>query len=120
MRNQIKKMMKKENGFTLIELLAVLAILAIIVAIAVPAVGNIIGNAEDSVKASEEQLVIDAARLYDVEKDIPDGGVLISELIEEGYLEGLSENSSIKTTQKVEVSKDADTNATKYNIISTP
>ena len=64
MRNQIKKMMKKENGFTLVELLAVLAILAIIVAIAIPTVGSIVEKAEKSASDSEIELVEDAARLY--------------------------------------------------------
>ncbi|WP_080146573.1 prepilin-type N-terminal cleavage/methylation domain-containing protein [Marinilactibacillus piezotolerans] len=116
MRNQIKKMMKKENGFTLVELLAVLAILAIIVAIAVPAIGNIMDTAKKSAESSEEQLVIDAARLYDVEKDIPEGGVLISDLIKDGYLEGLSDDSKIKKDQKVEVLKDATTGEINYDI----
>ena len=69
MRNQIKKMIKKENGFTLVELLAVLVILGIIVAIAIPAVGNIIDNARGDANEAKQQLVNDAARLYFIENE---------------------------------------------------
>lgn len=110
MRNQIKKMIKKENGFTLVELLAVLVILGIIVAIAIPAIGNIIDNAEDSASKSEIALVEDAARLYFIEND--GGEVTVKKLIEDGYLENLSDDSSISPDSSVVY----DSAAKEYNI----
>lgn len=101
MRNQIKKMINKEEGFTLVELLAVLVILGIIVAIAIPAIGNIVDGAEEDAQEAEEELVIDAARLYDIENDFPAEGVTVQELIDGDFLEGLSDNSQISDTAKV-------------------
>lgn len=85
MRNQIKKMIKKDNGFTLVELLAVLVILGIIVAIAIPSISGIIGNADDKANEAEKALVIDAARLYFIEND--GTSVDVDTLISEDYLE---------------------------------
>ncbi|MFL2070948.1 competence type IV pilus major pilin ComGC [Marinilactibacillus psychrotolerans] len=110
MRNQIKKMIKKENGFTLVELLAVLVILGIIVAIAIPAIGNIIDNAEDSASESEIALVEDAARLYFIENDGDE--VTVQQLIDDGYLENLSDDSNISPDSKVVY----DSDAKEYNI----
>ena len=101
MRNQIKKMMKKENGFTLVELLAVLAILAIIVAIAIPAVGSIIDNADTQATEAEKSLVIDAARLYVLDEDYESGDIDVQTLIDEGYLEDRGEGSTPSGTVTV-------------------
>ena len=84
----IKKMIKGEKGFTLVELLAVIVILGIIVAIAIPAIGNVISTAKDNATKAEETLVLDAARLYEIQEgEIPAGGVEVSELITKGYLD---------------------------------
>lgn len=99
MRNQIKKMINKEEGFTLVELLAVLVILGIIVAIAIPSIGSIIENAETNASDAETELVIDSARLYFVENDGSE--VEVQTLIDDGYLENLSDDSSISKTSKV-------------------
>ncbi|API89602.1 hypothetical protein BKP56_10185 [Marinilactibacillus sp. 15R] len=99
MRNQIKKMIKKENGFTLVELLAVLVILGIIVAIAIPAVGDIIDNARDNASDAEQELVIDAARLYFIEND--GNEVDVATLISDGYLEERGEVSDLTGTVTV-------------------
>lgn len=82
----IKKMIKEEKGFTLVELLAVIVILGIIVAIAIPAIGNVIDNAGKKADDAEETLIIDAARLYEIEDghSLP---VTIQTLIDTGYLE---------------------------------
>ena len=125
MRNQIKKMIKKENGFTLVELLAVLVILGIIVAIAIPAVGNIIENAEKSANESEQELIIDAARLYFIENDGDENDgdendgdendgdeVTVKKLIANGYLENLSDDSNVSPDSKVVY----DSVAKEYNI----
>ena len=65
----IKKMIKGEKGFTLVELLAVIVILGIIVAIAIPAIGNVIEKAGSDADDAEESLIIDAARLYEMQHD---------------------------------------------------
>lgn len=86
MRNRIKQLLKKEGGFTLVELLAVLAILALIVGIAIPMIRNVVTQAETSVDQSQEELIINAAQLYELEdgKNLP---VTTDVLIDEGYLE---------------------------------
>ncbi|WP_225743923.1 competence type IV pilus major pilin ComGC [Marinilactibacillus sp. Marseille-P9653] len=102
MRNQIKKLIKKENGFTLVELLAVLVILGIIVAIAIPAIGNVVENANGKAETAEEALVIDAARLYDIEHTIGSTGVTVETLKTEGYLE-IRDSESLSDSTTVTV-----------------
>ncbi|PXW90032.1 type IV pilus assembly protein PilA [Streptohalobacillus salinus] len=87
MVNKLRKMLKNEKGFTLVELLAVIVILGIIVAIAIPAIGNIIDTAEDDATAAEEQLVVDAARLYDIQEGIDSDVTTVQDVIDEGYLQ---------------------------------
>ncbi|MFC6465660.1 prepilin-type N-terminal cleavage/methylation domain-containing protein [Marinilactibacillus sp. GCM10026970] len=106
MRNQIKKMIKKENGFTLVELLAVLVILGIIVAIAIPAIGNVVDNAETKAADAEQSLVIDAARLYDIENDISSEGVSVAELRKSGYLDTKDGKSIADSVTVVVTTKD--------------
>ena len=86
MVNKFKTLLKKEKGFTLVELLAVIVILGLIVAIAVPAIGNIIQESKENAAASEETLIQDAARLYDVQHDFT-GTITAQFLIDEGYLD---------------------------------
>ncbi|SDQ43401.1 prepilin-type N-terminal cleavage/methylation domain-containing protein [Virgibacillus salinus] len=63
MLERMKKLINKEKGFTLVELLAVIAILAIIVAIAVPTIGNVIGESEEKAHEANVELVKNAAKL---------------------------------------------------------
>lgn len=100
MRKKIREIMNKEEGFTLVELLAVLAILAIIVAIAIPAIGSIMRNSETKAEAAEQELVIDAARLYDIENEIGADGVTVEDLVKANFLE-LKVDSSVKGTDIV-------------------
>lgn len=87
MRNKIKQMIKKEEGFTLVELLAVIVILGIIVAIAVPAIGTVVSDARTDANAAEQELIVDAARLYYISADSnAEDPVKISTLIDEGFL----------------------------------
>ena len=86
MRNKIKQLLKKEGGFTLVELLAVLVILGIIVAIAIPMVGNVIESSKEKAAASQEELIIDAAQLYSLDKETA-ADVTTDTLIEAGFLE---------------------------------
>lgn len=84
---RIKKRLKDEKGFTLVELLAVIVILGLIIAIAIPAVGSIMDNARESTDNANATLIEDSARLYDIEHNVQDTGVLVSTLIDQGYLE---------------------------------
>ncbi|WP_084710699.1 competence type IV pilus major pilin ComGC [Ornithinibacillus californiensis] len=62
----LKRMFKNQKGFTLVELLAVIVILGIILAIAVPAIGNVIGDSEDKAHEANLELIKNAARLAHV------------------------------------------------------
>ncbi|MCA9765475.1 MAG: type II secretion system protein [Carnobacterium sp.] len=99
MRNKIKQLVKKEGGFTLIELLAVIAILAVIVAISIPLIGNVVQKATDSTEESQKELVIDAARLYDLETPIGPEGVTVTQLMAKGFLESDFEGTTEKVTK---------------------
>ena len=84
----IKKMIKGEKGFTLVELLAVIVILGIIVAIAIPAIGSIIKNAKSDASDAEITMIVDAARLYEVQNgELTETGVTVKKLIEEKYID---------------------------------
>lgn len=82
----IKKLIKGEKGFTLVELLAVIVILGIIVAIAIPAISNIVDKARNDADEQEVALILDAARLYEIQEEnsLP---VDVDTLIERGYLD---------------------------------
>lgn len=102
MVNKFKALLKKEKGFTLVELLAVIVILGIIVAIAIPAIGNIIDRASGDADTAEVQLILDAARLYDVQEDFVSGTTKVSDLVPEyldirgsDYPEGINDDSVI-------------------------
>ncbi|TNV68419.1 competence type IV pilus major pilin ComGC [Trichococcus shcherbakoviae] len=88
MRNKIKQLLKKEGGFTLVELLGVIVILGLIVGISIPLIGNVIAKAEGDTTAAQEELVIDAAKMYELQTaDIDADGVTTDELITAGFLE---------------------------------
>ncbi|WP_106496917.1 prepilin-type N-terminal cleavage/methylation domain-containing protein [Lentibacillus sp. Marseille-P4043] len=87
---RMKKILKKEKGFTLVELLAVIVILGIILAIAIPAVGNVISKSENDAKQANIDLILNAARLADVNGEFSDD-MKVSELKDEGYLEEIPE-----------------------------
>lgn len=114
MRKKIREIMNKEEGFTLVELLAVIVILGIIVAIAIPAVGNVIGTAEDGADEAQTDLVVDAARLYVTTDENFSLGednstdIKVSELITRGYLEergseNFDSNDVVKVTKNGEI-----------------
>jgi len=88
MRNKLKKIWNKEDGFTLVELLGVIVILGLIIAIAVPALGNILTKAETTTKKATTELVLDAAKIYELDGNaIPTEGVSDDTLFNEGYLD---------------------------------
>lgn len=88
MRNQIKQLLKKEGGFTLVELLGVIVILGLIIGISIPLIGNVIAKAEGDTTAAQQELVIDAAKMYELQTaDIDADGITTTELIAAGFLE---------------------------------
>lgn len=88
MRNKIKQLLKKEGGFTLVELLGVIVILGLIVGISIPLIGNVIAKAEGDTDAAQQELVIDAAQMYELQEgDIPETGITTDDLIASGFLE---------------------------------
>ena len=85
---KIKKSMRREDGFTLVELLAVIVILGIILAIAIPAIGGVINRAQEDADAAEQDLVVDAGRLYfTTGENIKANWVTVKQLVEGDYLE---------------------------------
>lgn len=89
MRNKLKKIWNKEDGFTLVELLGVIVILGLIIAIAVPALGNIFDSAKTNTDAATKALVIDAAKIYELDGNKIDAtkGITDTELFDAGYLD---------------------------------
>lgn len=97
MRKKLKELLHKEEGFTLVELLAVIVILGIIIAIAVPVIGNVTQGAQSDADAAEEELIIDAAQMYELNEKTTIGsttenGVTVKKLVELGYLQLRGEN----------------------------
>ena len=103
----IKKMIKGEKGFTLVELLAVIVILGIIVAIAIPAIGTVIENAQKDADEAAVEMILDAARLYDIqsEEEAPYSIDVEDDLIGDGYLNPRQAKSE-NLTGTVEVADD--------------
>ena len=88
MRKKIEELRNREEGFTLVELLAVIVILGIIVAIAIPAIGNVIDNAQTNANEAEKEMIVDAARLYFMEPDhAVETEVTVADLLSAGYIE---------------------------------
>ena len=88
MRNKIKQLLKKEGGFTLVELLAVIVILGLIIAISVPLVGNVVAKSKTKTNEAKLELVIDAAKLYDInDGSDTDSTVTSTDLFTAGYLD---------------------------------
>ncbi|MFD1038122.1 prepilin-type N-terminal cleavage/methylation domain-containing protein [Virgibacillus byunsanensis] len=94
MLTRMKKILKREKGFTLVELLAVIAILAIITAIAVPTIGNVIGDSEEKAHEANVKLIENAARLAYIGglDEVQDGNVTINELVENDYLDDVPQD----------------------------
>ncbi len=113
MLERMKKMIKKNKGFTLVELLAVIAILAIIVAIAVPTIGNVIGDSEEKAHEANVELIENAARLAHVSglEVEDDGGYSINELKNNGYLDELPKKVGENTYQPTDTVSVKETNS---------
>ncbi|GGM27290.1 hypothetical protein GCM10011351_11380 [Paraliobacillus quinghaiensis] len=105
MLTKMKQMLRNEKGFTLVELLAVIVILGIIVTIAVPAIGNIISDAEGDAEDAQEELILDAARLADVQGDFESGTTTVGDLVTDDYLEDRIEDEDGDGTKEFDKSK---------------
>lgn len=97
MRNKIKQLMNKEEGFTLVELLAVIVILGIILAIAIPSIGGVIDRARGGANDAEQELIVDAARLYFTTEQPTDNTVTVEALETAGYLEERGTSDGIQS-----------------------
>lgn len=61
---KILRCVNNSRGLTLIELLAVIVILAIIAAIAVPTIGDVIGNSREKAAKADVIMIVNSANLY--------------------------------------------------------
>lgn len=73
----MKKLLKKK-GFTLIELIVVIAVLGILAVIAVPKFSDVQKNARIKADAATAKQIINAARIYEAEKNISVGTVTLT------------------------------------------
>ncbi|WP_434351254.1 competence type IV pilus major pilin ComGC [Trichococcus flocculiformis] len=100
MRNKIKQLLKKEGGFTLVELLGVIVILGLIVAISIPLIGNVVTDAKADTEKAQEELVIDAAQMYFLQKDVTADSVTVEQLKTAGYLEKKAYKGTVTSITK--------------------
>ena len=61
-----------------------------------PSIGGVIGRAGDNAEKAEDALVLDAARLYFIEKTTV-SDVTIGVLVDEGYLDARSDSDSLSS-----------------------
>ncbi|SDM23544.1 type II secretion system protein [Bacillus sp. OK048] len=71
MLKKLGSKLKEQKGFTLIELLAVIVILGIIAAIAVPAISGVINKSEIKAQAQEGVQIVNAAKMYIANENVP-------------------------------------------------
>ena len=117
-----------KKGFTLIEVLGVVIILTAISLLVIPNVVNLFSNKKEDINKVNKELIISGAKMYvgDNKDEYPfEEGInyciLISDLIEQGYLDNKVmdiNNHSIVDTHVVKVSLDDELNNTlKYEIV---
>lgn len=81
-----------KKGFTLIELLAVLTILSIIAIIITVAVSTILDKSKDSLSETQKRNIENAAETYYLKEGMntDDTCISVQELIDKGYIEGVT------------------------------
>ena len=82
----------KKNGFTLIELLAVIVILAILAIITAVTVSTILDDSRDRLSERQKRNIEIAAETYYLKEgmNINDTCISVEELIEKGYIDGVT------------------------------
>lgn len=96
---------KKKKGFTIIELIAVMAIMAILAVVITPKIGGYINEAKKTQVVSEMRQIIIAVESYNVKalqantiEETSKYSDFKTKLIDEGYLETLSNDIVTDTT----------------------
>ncbi|MFN7148678.1 MAG: competence type IV pilus major pilin ComGC [Microthrixaceae bacterium] len=87
-----RKEMAGQGGFTLIELLVVIAILAVLGGAAIIGIGQLRGNAETEVCATNLETIELAAEAYNIGENA--GATSLQDLIDEGYLKDVPETGT--------------------------
>ena len=88
MLKKIRKLLKQQEGFTLVELMIVVVILGILSGIGVQQYGKIQRKAKIAAHNANVRIITSAANMYlMVNQSVPEGGLSVQKLKEDGYLQ---------------------------------